>query len=389
MDYAYIKPSMLSWARKRCGFNQAVIAEKLKVKVDKVKAWEAGDEHPAMGRAKDFAKKTYIPFGYLYLNEPPEIKMPVADFRSGIGKKTSVGEVNLYDFIQDVVYKKEWYEEYLSDVGTNYRSSHFQGKYSLNDSTNSIAENIRDFIGLGVPPYNNRRGSTSAFWTDIWKLCENAGLWVMRTGYVGSNTYRRIPQSTCRGMALKSDFLPIIWVNTQSDSARSFTIMHELAHIFLGEEGVSNFDQEDAYQKYQKLERKCDEIAAEVLVPMGSFVDAWNRHQNIEENLSALQRVYAVSKFVLLRRAYETEIISKQQFDDEYEILKSDVVPSRGAGGDSNRNLIAKNGRSFVQAVLAQLREGNVHYPEALNLLNVGKYSVLDSLYEKLESGEI
>ena len=93
--------------------------------------------------------------------------MPVADFRSGIGQITGVGEVNLYDFVQDVIYKKEWFEEYFNDVGTNYRSSHFQGKYSLNDITNDIAGNIRQLIGLSVPSHNDKRGTTYDFFDEF------------------------------------------------------------------------------------------------------------------------------------------------------------------------------------------------------------------------------
>ena len=93
------------------------------------------------------------------------------------------------------------------------------------------------------------------FLTNLLQCCEKAGLWVMRTGYVGSNTHRKIPQSICRGMALTSDFMPIIWVNSLSDAARSFTIMHELAHIVLGQEGLSNYDEEDIRQKHKRLEK--------------------------------------------------------------------------------------------------------------------------------------
>ena len=70
--YARINPDILTWARERAQLSVSALASKLGVPDDKIDAWERAAKPPTFKQAQDFATKTHIPFGYLYLKQPPE-----------------------------------------------------------------------------------------------------------------------------------------------------------------------------------------------------------------------------------------------------------------------------------------------------------------------------
>ncbi len=44
--------------------------------------WENGQAQPILKQLEKFAHAVHVPFGYLFLSEPPEERLPIADFRT-------------------------------------------------------------------------------------------------------------------------------------------------------------------------------------------------------------------------------------------------------------------------------------------------------------------
>ena len=82
MAEAFVTPHLLTWARQRRGLEVEDLAKKLNVKPDAVNAWEAGERRPTFRQAQNFAQASYVPFGYLYLADPPVQELPLPDFRT-------------------------------------------------------------------------------------------------------------------------------------------------------------------------------------------------------------------------------------------------------------------------------------------------------------------
>ena len=78
---AVINPDILTWARETVGFSIEQLAEKLKVKPDRVHAWEMGSERPSIAKLKTIADQLKRPIAVFYLNEPPDDMRPPKDFR--------------------------------------------------------------------------------------------------------------------------------------------------------------------------------------------------------------------------------------------------------------------------------------------------------------------
>ena len=76
---ALINPKILTWARQRAGLSEDVLAEKTHVKVERVISWEEGTNKPTFNQAQKLAQITHTPFGYFFLLQPPEEKLPIPD----------------------------------------------------------------------------------------------------------------------------------------------------------------------------------------------------------------------------------------------------------------------------------------------------------------------
>ena len=95
MTRVAVKPDLLSWARERSGVS--IVA--LKRKFPNLEAWERGEAHPTLKQLEAFAKATYAPIGYLFLDEPPVETLPIPDFRTGRTGNSARLSPNLRDTI--------------------------------------------------------------------------------------------------------------------------------------------------------------------------------------------------------------------------------------------------------------------------------------------------
>jgi len=73
-----LQPRLLEWARHRARLTEEVLAEKMGVKEEKVAEWEQSGRL-TLKQAEKLAKVTHTPFGYLFLPEPPDEKLPIPD----------------------------------------------------------------------------------------------------------------------------------------------------------------------------------------------------------------------------------------------------------------------------------------------------------------------
>src|SRR6185312_8038766 len=128
-------------------------------------------------------------------------------------------------------------------------------------------------------------------WTDaLRRFIEQAdavGVLMMVSGVVGSNNRRKLDPQEFRGFVLADDLAPLVFINgADTKAAQMFTLAHELAHIWLGVSAVS--DTQASHMPEQEVERWCNRVAAELLVPLAVMRAEYEGRRPLEEEINRL-----------------------------------------------------------------------------------------------------
>jgi Zn-dependent peptidase ImmA (M78 family) len=376
MTDAMINERVLAWAVDRAEIPLNVVAKKVNVKPERLANWLEGEERPTFRQAQNLSSILHIPFGYLFLKEPPEEKLAIPDLRTVGGDPAHRLDLSFRDLLSDVLFKRDWFRDFIQDHAGHQLG--FVGKYQASDNARVIAADMRQVLyGEEGPP---RTGNWEEHLRMLIDKAESAGIWVMRNGIVGSNTHRPLSVSQFRGFAIADKVVPLIFINGKdAKAAQIFTFAHELAHLWLGESGVSNVQLGDAdYGVHQKIERKCNEIAAEFLIPAAGFSTQWRAADTLSDNADRLSRIYKVSRIVIVRRALDLGLIDQTTYGRFYaiEAARWNDAPA-GDGGSFHNSLPLRNGQRFTRAVVNQAVSGAMLLRHAASLLNAQPTTIL------------
>ena len=372
-----VNPALLRWARERAG----VARDDLAAKFRKVSEWEDGLTKPTLKQAEALARALHVPVGYLFLSKPPEEAIPIADFRTFAGHAFTRPSPNLLDMIYACQERQSWYRDFARVAGEP--DLDFVGSASVNASPETVAAQIRETLAFDLAA---RRECPT--WADALRLfirqAEEAGVLVMVSGIVMSNSRRRLDPAEFRGFALCDPLAPLIFVNGQdTKAAQMFTLAHELAHIWLGASALSNLGAMPG-PGFRNEEVWCNALAAELLVPRRALQSDLRRNEPLPEALPRLARTFKVSTLVILRRLLDAGWLSRERFDaawaQENERLRN-LAQARGTGGgDFHRTTVARVGRRFARAVVASTLEGRTLYRDAFRMLGVKKTETFNNL---------
>lgn len=379
MGKAFINNEMLRWARERADMPSEELAKKVGQKANKLAEWESGNDHPTFKQAMRLANLTHVPFGYLFLSNPPADMLPLPDLRTvGTAPAPSLN-INSRDLIQDVLFKHGWFVDHLIEQG--HDPLPFVGKFKITDDAVTVANHIRQTLSLSAA------AQSSANWEAYLRLlidrAEDAGIWVMRTGIVGSNTHRALSVRQFRGFAIADSFAPLVFINGKdAPPAQIFTFAHELAHIWIGSSGISNVQigRKD-YGTSRATEIACNRIAAEVLVPATLFGEYWNPNRAASENFDLLSREFKVSRIVIARRALDLGKLSDNEYARFYNLEQrrwdDELQSEDNSGGNFYNTLPLRNGARFTRAVVSRAMAGETLLRDAGTLLNMQPASVV------------
>lgn len=384
MTEAWVSSPILVWAREQAHLTIEDMAARIGTSASNVQAWEEGETRPTFRQAQKFAKISKIPFGYLYLNEPPAYQLPITDFRTIGDQPPPPFSADFRDLLNEVLRKQNWFREYRLEQTTELLT--FVGKYGVNASPREVARDIRSVLHI-----HNADKSAAKNWESYLRLlierAETAGVLVMKSGIVGVNTHRPLSVEEFRGFVVSDDVAPIIFLNGKDAlAAQIFTLVHELAHLWFGVSGVSNADI-SSNAPVGEIEKTCNGVAAEFLVPEDELAALWNGAESFSENSWRLCRHFKVSSVVLARRAAEKGFGQWKDYFDFYETERAAWIKGgQSSGGDFYRTSAIRNGKLFTKAVLERAFEGKLLLRDAGDLLNVApsKLKVLaDSVYGK------
>lgn len=367
-----INASLLTWAIDRAGYDLSEFAEKM----PRITAWINGEKKPTVKQLESFSKKVHIPFGYLFLPEPPKEPLPIPFFRTNGGRAEKVS-VNVYDTILILQQRQSWLKEYLED--NDFEPLQYVGQFKNSQDINAIVNSIRSTLGLAEDWARHFRTWQDAL-NHLVETIEDKGIITVFNGVVENNTSRTIEVDECRGFVLVDDLAPFMFINnTDGKAAQLFTIVHELAHIWTGHS--AGFDFRTLQPADDPIEVLCDKVAAEFLVPESTFSAEWRNNPSIQK----CARFFKVSEIVIARRALDIGKISRNEFFSFYEGYKNREFvkkQNQGSGGDFYATARKRLSLSFASHVNNAVKTGQLLYRDAYKLTSM-KGDTFDKFFAK------
>ena len=355
MDQAYIQATSLQQARNLRELPVSVVADALPVKHDRYHNWAAGHELPTFKQAQKLASILHIPFGYLFLKEIPKRKVDIPDYRT-LENKAPFSE-DFLDLYGLVTRQRDWYSEYRKTI-IEAPPLQFVGKHTTRSTPQEMASSLKTLLG-----YEEAQSGKDVTLTNLVSRAAKQSIIIQRSGSIDGNTRRPLSVEEFRGFVICDTYAPFVFINSKdTEVAQIFILMHELAHIILGESGVDS--------PHPGTERLCNRTAVEFLLP-SSIIDVFADCNTLPRIKSKAKR-YSVSVQTLLIRLVTWEILNQDQYDQllaEYQ--GQPFKKEQGGGGNYYRNLRSRINPRLLETLVESVRTGDTLHREAQSLLKV------------------
>ena len=374
--YAYINSKMLVWARSNTPFETTIdVQEKTKIDSSKIDAWERGEDYPSITEAKKLANLYKLPFASFFLSTPPEKEpRPYTDRRTTRGTLYRETSYELWSEIGRIIGNRD---KMMDLVDEEDEDESFESIPVFDDEIEieELGNAIRQFLGVKLPFKNKSAYNQKAF-NYYRSVLESKGILVSQISGVSLEEMK--------GISIYYDEYPIIAVNNKDyERAKTFSLMHELAHLIRRSSSLCMIDFNERNDEEEKL---CDRIAAEILMPKETFINLSKLEINHsgewdDESLRSVADRFGVSIFAVIRRLFETGLIDKSFYISLYDEM-SDMFRENQAEIDANnegRQLIIpyyakylnKEGYLFTKTVMNSYSRGRISYGEMCHILGV------------------
>jgi Zn-dependent peptidase ImmA (M78 family)/transcriptional regulator with XRE-family HTH domain len=386
---ASITPNVMKWARESARMTEEIASSKVSVTTAKLMEWEAGTSQPTIRQAQKLAKAYKRPFALFFLPDIPNDFQPLRDFRKSGSKSLTTSSIFI---IREIQQKQAW----ISGV---YAENHeeklaFVGRFSVNDNPQDVATDMLNVLNITPSHYNKENPIKN--WIDA---AEAKGVFISRTSFIHSRL--KLDSEELQGFAIADPHAPFVFVNSEDWNApQLFTLVHELAHIWIAESGISNEVEPHLKQSdnLEPVELFCNEVAANALMPKEIILTLDPALFQSSQDIFNIARRFGVSTFALLVRVLNLNLISlhtyhklKKQADIEFKeyLLREADKKAKQKEKDKQSGpnyfllLLNRNSKLFTQAVLDEFRGGHIEPNLASNLLNVqvNKFSKLEAQF--------
>ena len=332
-----VNPEILRWARETAGLSLVEAADELglrtargKAPAERLAALEEGSVAPTRPQLLKMSKRYRRPLLTFYLPAPPQVGSRGKDFRT-LPEGTPATDQALVDaVIRDIRARQTLVKQVLIDE-KELEPLPFIGSANMKGGPARVASDIEHTLGFGRETFRSCRGAGDAF-AYLRERVEAAGVFVLLVDNLGS-PHTTISAELFRGFALADEIAPFVAVNANdAKGAWSFTLVHELAHLWLGATGISGQSVE------RKIERFCNDVASEFLVPAAELaglvidpeaeparrkaaITAFARDRNVSSTMIAY-KLYTAGRiafgdFELLRNAYRQDYLERKEAQRE------------------------------------------------------------------------
>jgi Zn-dependent peptidase ImmA (M78 family) len=376
---ATINPALLVWARKSAGYEITEAAKNLQVDEDRLADWEEGADQPTIPQLRKMAETYKRPLAVFYLPEPPLTFQPMHDFRRLPEMGSRRFSPNLTLEIRNAHQRRTLALEIFEETGDKPEKFALQTKLTAN--VEDAGKAIREALGIDYQLQSKFKNHITAF--REWRSrIEELGILVFQAS--------RLEEKEASGFAFWAEELPFIVVNSKDTyPRRTFSLLHELAHLMLHQSGVSDLELDARRQADdQRVEAFCNQVAATSLMPRDLFLAdsvvaarGAGQHDWNDEEIHSLSLTYGASRDAVARRLWTLSRATEQfykrkhlQYLQEY-LSRKQKQKEYNSGKKIVRNMpretIANYGRPFVSMVLENYYSARISLSEVSGYLGI------------------
>lgn len=272
----------------------------------RLEALERGETKPTRNQLLKIAATYRRPLTAFYRTAPPVPGNRGEDFRA-IGGVPDKSEPLLNALLRTTRVRQDMVRSLLEDDEDIERLP-FVGSLPITEPIEDAAGIIR--IALRIDENRNARVASSAEqFATLRERVETLGVFVLLVGNLGSH-HTNLDERVFRGFAIADQIAPFIVINDQdATAAQSFTLIHELVHVYTGSTGVSAAPTAVPPRTHPaRVERFCNDVASEVLLPHSS-VPRLRRGDTVDAAATQISEVAAgrnVSEAMVAYRYWRT-----------------------------------------------------------------------------------
>lgn len=319
--YALINKDTLAYICREKGVTGDFIANKTKISATNLALWLAPSDSalPTIKQAKKLASCLHIPFAGLYMNSTdiPLKKIPnVRNMRTMLGTSSS-DDSALNVAMIDVLLERDFLLNANDELRLTTKT--FLPVVPEGNDPRIWANAIREQFSISLEQ-QYKCSSARQFYLYLREKIESEGVFI--------HCFTDVPIDTARGFAIYYEDLPIIGINDEDrPPAKSFSIIHELVHLFKRESSLCNDMNNSVATKEEEV--FCNAVAGELLVPQDAISIVLSNNNcsapYSKEDLKRIADRFSVSREVIIRRLLDLNKISKIEYDTYVDMFRKEI----------------------------------------------------------------
>ncbi len=314
-------PRVLIWARETAGLSVEAAAKKIGISARRLTEFEAGEREPSRNQLVAMSKRYHRPLLAFYLPRPPNESERPNDFRSLPEQPPPGSEALVSALVRDVLSRQQIVKAALEEVEENEPLAAV-GALRISNGLDAAVSALQNLLGVKREDFRAQKTVSDAF-AILRTAAEKAGIFVLLMGNLGTH-HTDIDVRVFRGFALADIVAPFVVINEKdSRAAWSFTLLHKLDHILLGQTGISG------YNGSAEIERFCDAVAARFLLSPSELREI-DLHDNptvriLGQRIATFANSRNLSRKMVAYNLLRSELISS----DVYQSLSRDFDAER------------------------------------------------------------
>lgn len=384
MSAVHVNPAILRWARETAGLERADAARKIALTgtkahtaEERLALLEDGNAAPTRALLVRMAKQYRRPLLTFYLSDVPKKGDRGSDFRALPDGHDPSDNAFLDALIRSVRARQGLLRAALEDE-EEAEPLKFVGSMTIDDGIPALVAAIQDTLPITLDEYRAASSADDAFKL-LRRAVESVGVYVVLAGNLGSH-HTAIDIRYFRGFALADSIAPFVIMNDQdARTAWSFTLLHELTHLWLGQTGVSGSDSEMA------IERFCNDVAGEFLLPGAELLTlalpSTDDEPHLADVITEIANERNISRSMVAYKLYRTDRIQhgtwrrlSASFREEW-LAGRETRRERARGRDGGANYYTvrrhRIGDALISAVRRMMRTGILTTTKAGKVLGV------------------